>query len=52
MPPTTFKGTTIVPPPPKHQKRTGVQTNGPLGSATLDTVKEVEFCIPSTASLP
>jgi hypothetical protein len=36
----------------KHQKRLGVQLAGPLASATLDTAKEVELCIRSTASLP
>jgi hypothetical protein len=46
------KGTKIVPKPPKHQKRIAVQINGPLGAATLDTTKEVELCIPSTATLP
>jgi len=29
-----------------------VQINGPLGAAKLDTTKEVELCIPSTATLP
>ncbi len=46
------KGTKIIPKQPKHQKRLGVAINGPLGPATLDTNKEVELCIPSTASLP
>jgi hypothetical protein len=46
------KGTTIVPPQPKHQKRTGVHVNGQLGASTLDTAKELELCIPSTATLP
>jgi hypothetical protein len=46
------KGTKIVPKQPKHQKRTGVQINGPLGAAALDTAKEVELCIPSSATLP
>jgi hypothetical protein len=26
--------------------------NGPLGPTTLDTAKEIELCIPSTAVLP
>lgn len=46
------KGTKIVPKPPKHQKRIGVPVNGPLGPATLDTSKEVELCVPATATLP
>ncbi len=46
------KGTKIVPKQPKHQKRVGVALNGPLGPATVDTNKEVELCIPSTAVLP
>lgn len=46
------KGTKIVPKPPKHQKRLGVSVNGPLGPAILDTAKEVELCIPATATLP
>jgi hypothetical protein len=46
------KGTKIEPKPAKHQKQLGVATNGPLGPATLDTAKEVELCIPSTAALP
>jgi len=46
------KGAKIVPKPAKHTKRLGVGVNGPLGTATLDTAKEVELCIPSTASLP
>lgn len=46
------KGTKIVPKQPKHAKQLGVAINGPLGPATLDTAKEVELCIPSTAVLP
>jgi len=46
------KGTKIEPKPAKHQKQLGVAITGPLGAATLDTAKEVELCIPSTASLP
>ena len=45
-------GTKLVPPPPKHQKRVAVHVNGPLSTATLDTAKEVEFCIPSITTLP
>jgi hypothetical protein len=48
----TSKGTKIVPKQPKHEKRRGVLIDGPLGPATLDTAKEVELCIPSTAVLP
>ena len=46
------KGTKIVPKPPKHAKQLRVQINGPLGAATVDTAKEVEVCLPSTAALP
>jgi len=46
------KGTKIAPKQPKHEKRLGVAINGPLGPATLDTAKEVELCLPSTAVLP
>ncbi len=46
------KGTKITPPPAKHQPQTGVLVNGQLGPATLDTKKELELCIPSTAALP
>ncbi len=46
------KGTKILPTPPKHQPRLAVHIDGPLGAATLDTAKEVELCIPSTATLP
>lgn len=45
------KGTKILPKQPKHQTRTGVQINGPLGAATLDTAKKIELCIPSIATL-
>ena len=48
----TSKGTKIVPKQPKHAQRLGVALNGPLGSAVLDTAKEAELCIPSTAVLP
>lgn len=48
----TGKGTKIAPKQPKHVKQLGVAINGPLGPATLDTAKEVELCIPSTAALP
>ncbi len=48
----TSKGTKIVPKQPKHAKRLGVAINGPLGPTTLDTAKEVELCIPSTAVFP
>jgi len=46
------KGTKIVPKPAKHTQQLGVAVNGPLGAAALDTSKEVELCIPSTAVLP
>jgi hypothetical protein len=42
------KGTPIVPPQPKHQKRNGMLMNGQLGPATLDTAKELELCVPLT----
>ncbi|HEY2388475.1 MAG TPA: hypothetical protein VGK30_16080 [Candidatus Binatia bacterium] len=43
------KGAKIDPPQPKHQKVSGLVINGQLGSATLDTVKELELCVPLTA---
>jgi len=46
------KGTEILPPQPKHQKRTGVHVDGQLGAAMVDTKKELELCIPSTTTLP
>ena len=32
---------------PKHVRRTGVNTNGQLGSIVLSTLKESELCVPS-----
>ena len=32
---------------PKHVRRTGVNTNGQLGSIVLGTIKESELCVPS-----
>jgi len=43
------KGAKLDPPQPKHQKVSGLVVNGQLGSATLDTVKELELCVPLTA---
>jgi len=43
------KGAKLDPPQPKHQKVPGLVINGQLGSATLDTVKELELCVPLTA---
>jgi hypothetical protein len=34
---------------PKHAKRTGVTTVNQFGSEQLDTVKEDELCVPSSA---
>jgi hypothetical protein len=52
LPFAVLRGTKIIPKQPKHQKRTGVQVNGPLGAATLTTAKEIEPPIPSTATRP
>jgi hypothetical protein len=46
------KGTKIVPVPPKHRPRLGLQISSQLGAVVLDTAKEVELCIPSTVSPP
>jgi uncharacterized delta-60 repeat protein len=46
------KGTKIVPPPPKHQKRTGLYVNGALGPGVVDTAKEFELCTRATVSRP
>jgi hypothetical protein len=46
------KGTKIVPAPPKHQPRRGLRVASQLGSTMLDTVKDLEVCIPSTVSPP
>ena len=35
---------------PKHAKQPGVSTTNQFGSGALDTVKEEELCIPSTAA--
>src|SRR4029453_16753578 len=40
-------GARISPAQPKHQKRSGVFVANQLGSGQLDTVAEVELCIPS-----
>lgn len=45
------KGTKIVPKPAKHEKRIGVLMNGQLGAATIGTAKELELCVPLTATL-
>jgi len=42
------KGTKIDPPPAKHQP-VSVVVNGQLGAASLDTVKELELCVPLAA---
>ncbi|MEO6029138.1 MAG: hypothetical protein ABIR79_19940 [Candidatus Binatia bacterium] len=46
------KGTKIVPAPAKQEKQLGVQTNGQLGAATLDTASELEICVPVAVELP
>jgi len=38
----------LVPAPPKHQP-VPVLVNGHLGGAALDTVKELELCVPLAA---
>jgi len=45
-------GTKINPAPAKHQKRLGLHIASQLGAGTLDTVKELELCIPSTVTAP
>ena len=44
-------GTTIVPAQPKHVPVGGLYSSTQLGTDRLDTVKEVELCIPSTMTL-
>jgi hypothetical protein len=46
------KGTKIVPPQAKHVKQLAVPITGQLGSATLDTAKELEVCVPQPIALP
>ncbi len=46
------KGTKIVPPQPKHQKRIGLLVDGAIGSASVDTKTELELCAPVTGMLP
>jgi hypothetical protein len=42
------KGTTIVPAQAKHTPVTGLHVANQFGAERLDTVKEAEFCIPSS----
>jgi hypothetical protein len=46
------KGLKIVPSQPKHVQQLGVPITGQLGSATLDTAKELEICVPQSVALP
>ncbi len=46
------KGRKILPPQPKHVQQLGVPITGQLGSATLDTAKELEVCMPQPVELP
>lgn len=46
------KGAKITPAQPKDEPRTGVQLDGALGAATVDTKNAIEICIPSTATSP
>lgn len=46
------KGTKLVPPQAKHVKQLAVPITGQLGSATLDTAKELEVCVPQQVELP
>jgi hypothetical protein len=42
------RGTAIVPAQPKHAPLTGLYLANQFGAERLDTVKEAEFCMPST----
>jgi hypothetical protein len=46
------KGAKIVPPPPKHEKQLAFPLTGQFGSTTVDTVKELEVCVPQAVELP
>lgn len=46
------KGAKLVPPQAKHVKQLAVPIAGQLGSATLDTAKELEVCVPQPVELP
>jgi hypothetical protein len=48
----TDKGTVIDPKPAKHTPRLGVYVANQFWQDQLDTIKVVEFCIPTTAVLP
>jgi len=45
-------GSPIVPAQEKHMKRSGIQTANQLGSEQLDTIKEFEVCLPTSATFP
>ena len=46
------KGAKLVPPQATHGKQPALPITGQLGSAALDTVKEVEVCVPQAVELP
>jgi len=46
------KGTKLVPPQAKHVKQLAVPITGQFGSATVDTAKELEVCVPQPVELP
>jgi uncharacterized repeat protein (TIGR01451 family) len=46
------KGAKIVPPQVKHEKQLAFPITGQFGSTTVDTVKEIEVCMPQMVELP
>jgi len=46
------EGTKLVPPQAKHVKQLAVPVTGQFGSATVDTAKELEVCVPQPVELP